>query len=145
MDKYYDKKSKTLYDLPSFKLEGGQVNQVLLGGRMHRGTTQPITVTFDASNFEINYVRMLMDIFQPSNGYMMLKADVVRDIVIMKESGELLELRNCQLLNMSMYDDESAKCELEFCADYQILHIDNSDTYYEILRQIRAEKLDKLL
>lgn len=139
MHKYYDTKSKSLYDLPSFTLDSSNI------GTIYK-TENSLTV--DASNFSMNYVKEMINEAYELSGHQNLKKGYVRDIIIMRESGELIELKNCILNNVYFGDEflnNDSKYELEFNVDLLTIHTDKSDAYYDIIRAIREDKISNIL
>lgn len=152
---YYDSKTKELVKLHSFQFDGDRQTPTMIGGRMisPNYSSDSGTLTVSSSEFSIKYVKNMVDENFSYDGRSKYKADVVRTIILMNDSGRAIELNGCLLQSTdfnSSFEIEfpvnlDEKIEMVFRVDYYVEHSENSEAYYSLLRQLRKQKIDNLL
>jgi hypothetical protein len=148
MDKYYDCKEGLLFDVSSLKITMNANYQNTGNMFSSRRTVYQDpggTLTMDVSLFNVGYLRSLLNMVYRDDGYQSLKKDYVRDIIIVRSNEQIIQLKNCFITSYSMDDDLSVNLEAEFRFDHVEYLDGDSDKYYEIIREIRSNKLNDLL
>jgi len=94
-------------------------------------------IEIDVTRFQNLYVRSLT---LPLNGMQLRKVDYVRNIIIICESGYIIEFVNCYL-----YEINNSSMSISFRCDDNLRHVVGSESHINITKSVRNIKINNLL